>query len=239
MTALKKTLFSVLLVSATWLAYKAYIALPRTGELRLNGLKIDTQNIIFYTHYSRFYSWRLPDESVSRDCIFTRGQLINNQRYRPSNGFLLQNTLFSFSSDYRYTMYMYIPAFLNAQGDKIDAIYQVPSAEYGFFYKLGGTPPPLNVEKTSLNVIRRLSRLSKIYFGVSIVSGCEMKQLNYAKVLVELKTKMVPELTLLLPMWIKDTARNVERYDNKTSEIDGLFRHVLGENVRQVLDKNN
>jgi len=239
MTALKKTLFSVLLLSATWLAYNTYIALSCTSELRLNGLKIDVQNIVFYTHYSRFYAWRLPDESVSRDCTFARGQIINNQHYRPSNDFLLQKTFFSFRSAYRYSMYIYIPAVLNAQGDKIDAIYRVPRAEYGFFYEIGGKPPSLNVEKTSLNLVGRLLRLSKIYTGVSLASACDMKQLNYPKVLSELKTKMVPELTLLLPMWIKHTARIVERYDDKTSEIDVLFINVLGETVRQVLDKNN
>lgn len=123
------------------------------------------------------------------------------------------------------------------EGSIINAIYRVSRAAYGFFYEMGGKPPSLNVETTSLNVIGRLSRLSKIYTGVLHASACDMKQLNYPKVLSELKTKMVPELTLLLPMWVQHPTRIVGRYNTKTSEIDGLFRSVLGETVRQVLGK--
>ncbi len=238
MTVLNKTLLSVLLASATLLAYKTYIALPRTSELQLNELEFNAQEIVFYTRYSRFYTWRLPDESISRDCIFARGQIVDNQSYRPSNDFLLQNILFSFRSSYRYSMYIYVPAVLSAEGGKIDAIYQVKPAEYDFVYELGGEPPSLNIEKTSLNVFGRLSNLSKFYSGVSYSSGCEMRQLSYAKILFELKTKMAPELKLLLPKWVQHPARIVERYDPKTSEIDALFINVLGETARQVLDEN-
>lgn len=78
--------------------------------------------------------------------------------------------------------------------------------------------------------------LSKVYTGVSHASGCDMKQSNYLEILLELKTKMAPE-RMLLPKWVLHLDRIVKKYNAKIPEIDVLFLNVLGETVRQVLEK--
>lgn len=240
MTSLSKIIFELrvraqAVITLAFFVFVGQIAFaePGIGTVTSNVPQRSANELTIYTRHRWGEKQFAIHGSSPSYCMVATNPVSQDGHYQvvsvPSS-LLRESIFFSILNWKGYSVMAYVSPDYGVDGKPI-AFYEVSSR-----ISRRVAPPDLHINNATFDIVDRLLALAELHSHVSPYEPCLTGAQSHADVLIRLNADIRQEMEALLPLWLADERRVLDRYDEETTKIDVLFIHVLGEWVRSRLD---